>query len=149
MRHEKSFYSSKQIQSKAKVDSGGPCKGCDCAEVGNSDVLEKTEGLKYKDPQEMLTDLYETGRDIMARKNHDYRGGSGDPYANFRGSVQFDIDPIIGIMLRMQDKMMRIKTFVEKGELKVKNEGIKDALVDITNYTALIWGIINESETKP
>lgn len=102
---------------------------------------------QYPDPTEMLADLYSSGLSIMEKKNHDYRGGSGDPYANFRGSVQFDIKPIIGIMLRMQDKMMRVKTFAEKGELKVDNEGVKDALIDITNYTALIWGLINEAKS--
>lgn len=103
---------------------------------------------EFNDPTDMLADLYQAGLSIMEKKNHDYRGGSGDPYANFRGSVQFDIDPIVGIMLRMQDKMMRIKTWVEKGELKVDGEGIKDALVDLTNYTALIWGLVNESKTE-
>ena len=100
----------------------------------------------YPDPTEMLADMYQSGLAIMEKKNHDYRGGSGDPYANFRGSVLFNIDPIVGIMLRMQDKMMRIETFVEKGELKVENESIKDALIDLTNYTALIWGLINETK---
>jgi hypothetical protein len=83
------------------------------------------------------------GRDIMSAKNHDYRGGSNsDPFANFRGSVSLGIKPIIGILLRMQDKMMRIKTFAEKGQLKVKGEGIDDALYDLINYSVLIKGII-------
>jgi hypothetical protein len=86
------------------------------------------------------------GRAIMMEKNHDYRGGSGDPYANFRGSRFIGIHPITGILLRVQDKMMRIKTFVEKGELKVQDEGIEDALVDVQNYMDLIYGLIKEEK---
>lgn len=81
---------------------------------------------------------------IMEDKNHDYRGGTGDPYANFRGSTSLDIHPVVGILLRIQDKMMRIRTFVEKGELKVKGESIDDALMDMINYTVLIKGLIEE-----
>ena len=86
-------------------------------------------------------DLCQAGKAIMAKKNHDYRGGTGDPYANFRGASLLGINPVTGILLRMQDKIMRVKTFAEKGKLKVDNEGVKDALVDIVNYSVLIWGL--------
>jgi hypothetical protein len=85
----------------------------------------------------------------MMKKNHDYRGGDdNDPFANFRGSTSLGIQPILGILLRVQDKLMRIKTFEEKGELKVKGEGIDDALIDVINYMVLIRGMI-EMDSKP
>jgi len=90
------------------------------------------------------TKLCDKARKIMEDKNHDYRGGSGDPFANFRGSTQFGINPVVGILLRMQDKMMRIKTFCEKGQLKVKGEGVEDAILDLINYSVLMKGIIDE-----
>jgi hypothetical protein len=40
---------------------------------------------------------------------------------------------------------MRIKTFDEKGELKVENEGVEDALIDVQNYMDLIYGLIKEA----
>ena len=100
--------------------------------------------MEYASPFECLEELHDEARRIMEAKNHDYRGGSDDPYANFRGSTSLGIEPILGILLRVQDKMMRIKTFTEKGQLKVKGEGVKDALVDVTNYMALIYGLIKE-----
>jgi hypothetical protein len=100
----------------------------------------------HANPLFCIAELEEAGRDIMMEKNHDYRGGSGDPYANFRGSEILGIHPIIGVLLRTQDKIMRIRTYVEKGMLKVKGEGIKDALVDTRNYMGLIWGLIKEEE---
>ncbi len=87
-------------------------------------------------------DLCQKARDIMVAKNHDYRGGTGDPFANFRGSTTFGIHPAVGILLRMQDKQMRIKTFVEKNALMVKGEGIDDAILDIINYAVLLQGML-------
>jgi len=100
----------------------------------------------YANPLWCKDYLHSKGREIMTKKNHDYRGGSGDPYANFRGSDNLGIHPIVGIMLRVQDKMMRIKTFVEKGELMVQDESIEDALVDVQNYMDLIYGLIKEGK---
>lgn len=100
-----------------------------------------------------LLDLHDelcgSAKALMTRKNHDYTSGSGDPFANFRGSSYLGIDPVLGVMLRMQDKMMRVRTFVEKGELKVKGESIKDALIDLINYTVLMYGIIEEGKVTP
>ena len=101
---------------------------------------------EYFNPQECLDELHAKCKAIMAAKNHDYRGGSGDPYNNFRGSINLGIDPIVGILLRVQDKLMRIQTFADKGQLKVKGESIEDALMDVTNYMALIFGLVKEKQ---
>jgi len=93
-------------------------------------------------------DLCTRGKEIMTSKNHDYTGGGGDPFANFRGSTALGVDPIVGILLRVQDKMQRIKTFAEKGELKVKGESVKDALIDTINYMILIGGLIEDSQEE-
>lgn len=90
--------------------------------------------------------LHQESRSIMVSKNHDYRGGSNDPYANFRGSREFDIHPIVGIMLRCQDKFKRIKTFVERGTLAVRDESVKDAVLDVHNYMDLVYGLILEAQ---
>jgi hypothetical protein len=80
----------------------------------------------------------------MSRKNHDYTSGSGDPYANFRTAEQLGVHPAVGIMLRMGDKMQRIRTFAERGELKVDGEGLEDAVVDCINYAVLAYGLLLE-----
>lgn len=95
---------------------------------------------------EFHKELTKQAFDIIEAKNHDYRGGTGDPFANFRGSTVFGIDPIVGILLRMQDKMMRIKTFAEKKQLLVKGEGVRDAILDIINYSVLIAGMLEEQQ---
>lgn len=99
----------------------------------------------------LQTHDYITGKAkaLMMAKNHDYTSGSGDPFSNFKGSKLFGIHPVIGMQLRQQDKMQRVKTFVEKGELKVKGEQVLDAIVDQINYLVLQYGyIIQQQQDK-
>jgi hypothetical protein len=85
----------------------------------------------------------------MRAKNHDYSGASGDPFANFRGSEYLGINPVLGMMLRQQDKMMRVRTFVQKGQLAVASETVKDAILDQINYLVLQYAFItSESPAK-
>lgn len=81
---------------------------------------------------------------LMEGKNHDYRGGSGDPFANFRASLTLGIDPRLGILIRMSDKLARISTFIHKGTLKVKDEGVRDTVLDLINYSVLLQAMIDE-----
>lgn len=83
--------------------------------------------------------------EIMKRKNHDYTSGSTDPFANFRMSEMIGIHPVLGILLRVMDKIKRIQTFVDKGKLEVNNESVRDAIEDCINYFILIEGMIIES----
>lgn len=97
---------------------------------------------------EELLKLHETicddARSIMRAKNADYSGASGDPFANFRGSTALGIDPVLGILLRCQDKFQRIRAFAAKGELQVKDEPVDDAIRDVVNYMVLLAGLVNE-----
>jgi hypothetical protein len=120
-----------------------PCCTIDDFDAWNDEEPEFLKG-GYPNPLFCKDELHKAGRDIMIKKNHDYRGGSGDPYANFRGSTNLGIDPILGILLRVQDKIQRIRTFAVRGMLKVKGESVKDALIDTQNYMDLIWGLIKE-----
>lgn len=101
---------------------------------------------------ERLFDIHDAycshARAIMEAKNNDYRSGTGDPYANFRGSVALGVNPITGILLRIQDKLCRVATFASKGELMVKGEGVDDALRDVINYCVLIGGLIDEDHIQ-
>jgi hypothetical protein len=90
--------------------------------------------------------LCNEAREIMKRKNQDYTGGSSDPFANFRGSLAMGIEPEIGLMLRMTDKMQRAKAFVANGTLAVSTEGIEDIGHDLINYSILLTGLLLERQ---
>lgn len=84
--------------------------------------------------------------ELMRRKNHDYTSGSGDPYANFRTAQSFGVHPAVGIVIRVGDKLQRIRTFAEKGTLQVQHEGLRDACLDVINYAILAYGLLTEDE---
>lgn len=82
-------------------------------------------------------------------KNSDYTGGKGcdNPFANFDGSTEFGIDPLIGVAIRMQDKFQRLKAFCKDGELSLDTKGdtIRDIYRDLIGYSLISLGIIERS----
>ena len=85
----------------------------------------------------------------MQTKNSDYTGGKSavDPFANFRCSKVLDIHPVHGILLRVMDKIKRIHSFVNDGELQVPNESVEDACDDIVNYAILAKAMLLEERS--
>lgn len=76
------------------------------------------------------------------KKGHDY-GGANDPYANVRASAEFGVDPWIGALVRMNDKITRLKSFIRQGNLV--NESAVDSIQDIAVY-AVIMRILYEEQ---
>ena len=59
---------------------------------------------------------------IFSDKNKDY------------GSA-YDVDGIVGIVIRLGDKLKRLKNISENGySIVVKDEGLNELLLDIANY---------------
>lgn len=102
-------------------------------------------------PREILFDLHERlcqkGLEVMYAKNHDY-AQCNDPYRNFRLAENLGVSPLLGILIRMGDKLARAAGFAATGVLKVKDESIDDTLVDIINYTVLFSGMLKEEQEK-
>lgn len=94
-------------------------------------------------------ELTNKAREIMAKKNHDYSGASGEtPFANFMVAEQLNVTSAEkGMILRITDKLMRIITFLNSGELKV-SESVEDACVDNINYFILLAGLMKERAEK-
>lgn len=92
-------------------------------------------------------DLCEKGRELMARKNADYANGA-DPFHNFRMSRLLHIPEAKGVLLRMQDKMARMVSLIDRGDLKVKEESISDTILDLINYSIILCGLLEEMKTK-
>lgn len=87
-------------------------------------------------------------RETMVRKNHDYTDGSSDVFANFRDGEDMGVSAAKGLMLRVGDKMKRIKTFLNRGELMVRDETPLDSIHDIINYMILLKGLLKESSEQ-
>lgn len=82
----------------------------------------------------------------MYKKNADYAGNDGlEPFANFTRVEAMGICTTEqGFLVRMTDKMSRLSSFVECGKLSVENESFKDTIVDIINYSVLMYSYIND-----
>lgn len=53
---------------------------------------------------------------------------------------------MLSILIRMMDKMQRVRSFVELGELKVQAETVDDAFLDIVNYAILAQGMLKDEK---
>jgi hypothetical protein len=48
----------------------------------------------------------------------------------------------------MVDKIQRIKSFIKKGKLEVKNEGVEDAVMDVIGYSLILIGMLENDRRK-
>tara|TARA_R100000700_G_C3114763_1_gene106251 strand:+ start:230 stop:538 length:309 start_codon:yes stop_codon:yes gene_type:complete len=79
---------------------------------------------------------------LMRAKNHDYSGGkdASDPFLNFTRVERLGItDTKTGFMVRMTDKISRLITFIQNGSFKTKDEALKDTILDLINYSILLY----------
>jgi hypothetical protein len=87
--------------------------------------------------------LKEAG-ELHDKKQMDYGRGQ-DPFANVNASAEFGVKPWIGAYIRLNDKITRIKSFIEKGNLV--NESLEDSLRDVIVYAAIAL-VLYEQENK-
>lgn len=86
--------------------------------------------------------------EIAKKKNADYTGAATNPFSNFTSVEVLGIKTEVGFLTRMFDKMKRIASFVENGELQVKDESVKDTLRDLANYSCLLAGYIESKKSE-
>ena len=94
---------------------------------------------------ELFYELLNKMRQVHDAKRHDYADVE-DVFKNFRTSELAGIPAWKGVAIRIGDKFSRLMSFVKQNELKVKDESIRDTLIDMANY-ALICAILYD-ETK-
>ena len=80
---------------------------------------------------EQMTEIQRTALELFARKNADY----GDAFAKYG---------IIGVLMRIEDKIQRSLSITKNGVNLVNDEGIKDTLLDLHNYAAMALMLIDE-----
>jgi hypothetical protein len=78
-----------------------------------------------------MTDVQQEALELFTRKNADY----GDSFATFGP---------IGVIVRMQDKINRLVSVSKKEVSFVKDESLRDTLVDLHNYSAMAIMLLDE-----
>ena len=93
-----------------------------------------------------FNDLLDQIKKIHADKNHDYATDE-DSLSNLKMcKTLIGIPSWIGVVVRLCDKFCRIAEYAKKKELKVKEEGIKDTLIDMAVYSLLAIILMEEEE---
>jgi len=90
--------------------------------------------------------LSEQAHALMERKNDDY-ANSEYAFANFKHSEIAGVPMELGVIVRMSDKMSRIANLIKKGgEGSVKEESMRDNIMDLKNYAGILDGILVDKE---
>ena len=80
---------------------------------------------------------------LMMAKRKDY-SGDDDPFRNLRSSEVHGVEPWRGTMVRLQDKLARIRSVMEADGVMEVDESLIDTFADIHNYTDIIAGLVWE-----
>jgi len=106
----------------------------------------KGDGIQHEQRPGSLPflDLLEELRTLHLSKSQDY-GSESDPLANIRQGAEFvGIEPWRGCMVRVADKVQRLKTYCRTGRLV--HEGVRDTLLDLAAYSLLAIVLVDEGK---
>ena len=76
------------------------------------------------DRVEQLKQIQSDALELFKKKNADY----GDAFAKFG---------VVGVLMRIEDKIQRALSISKSGVTLVDDEGLKDTLLDLHNYAAM------------
>jgi hypothetical protein len=69
--------------------------------------------------------------ELFKKKNSDY----GDAFAKYG---------LVGVLVRMEDKIQRVLSIKKSGIHLVSEEGLRDTLIDLHNYSAMALLLLDE-----
>lgn len=98
-------------------------------------MLSRDELLK------LHASLTANARSTMAKKNQDYATDQ-DVFRNFR------MFGGLGILVRMSDKLSRLRSYEERGTFSVEDEGLKDTIEDLINYAVIYYAFHKEQQPE-
>uniref|UniRef100_A0A6C0B7X3 Nucleotide modification associated domain-containing protein n=1 Tax=viral metagenome TaxID=1070528 RepID=A0A6C0B7X3_9ZZZZ len=80
---------------------------------------------------EQMKKIQADALELFSRKNADY----GDAFAKYG---------VIGVLMRIEDKIQRSLSITKNGVNLVNDEGIRDTLLDLHNYSAMALMLLDE-----
>jgi hypothetical protein len=81
---------------------------------------------------DQLKAIQQDALELFAKKNADY----GDAFAKYG---------VIGVLMRIEDKIQRSMSITKNGVNLVNDEGIRDTLIDLHNYAAMALMLLDTS----
>ena len=89
--------------------------------------LEETASSRVSQMQSIQNE----GLELFKRKNQDY----GDAFAKYG---------VVGVLVRMGDKIARLQSISTKSVSLVDSESLRDTLIDLHNYSAMAIMLLDE-----
>jgi Nucleotide modification associated domain 1 len=86
--------------------------------------MNRTEQMKL---------VQQNGLELFVKKNIDY----GDAFAKYG---------VIGVLMRIEDKIQRCLSITKNGVNLINDEGIRDTLLDLHNYAAMALMLLDEEK---
>ena len=80
---------------------------------------------------DQMKEVQRTALELFAKKNADY----GDAFAKFG---------VIGVLMRIEDKIQRALSITKSGVTLVDSESIRDTMLDLHNYAAMALMLLDE-----
>jgi hypothetical protein len=80
---------------------------------------------------EQLKEIQSQALTLFTKKNSDY----GDAFAKYG---------VVGVLMRIEDKIQRALSITKNGVTLVNDEGIRDTLLDLHNYAAMALMLLDE-----
>lgn len=81
---------------------------------------------------EQMKTIQKEGLELFMKKNADY----GDAFAKYG---------VIGVLMRIEDKIQRSLSITKNGVNLVNDENIRDTLLDLHNYAAMGLMLLNQN----
>ena len=82
-----------------------------------------------------MVKIQQEGLELFKKKNQDY----GDAFANYG---------VIGVLVRMGDKISRLESITTKQISLINTESLRDTLIDLHNYSAMAIMLLDEDKKK-
>lgn len=79
-----------------------------------------------------MIQVQQTALELFKKKNADY----GDAFAKFG---------VIGVLMRIEDKIQRSLSISKNGVTLIDDEKIRDTLIDLHNYAAMAIMLLDEN----
>lgn len=91
--------------------------------------------METKNRVEQMKQIQKAGLELFTKKNTDY----GDAFAKFG---------LIGVLMRIEDKIQRSLSITNNGVNLVDDESIRDTLLDLHNYAAMGLMLLDEKNDR-
>ncbi len=91
-------------------------------QMNRAEQLNRVEQMKI---------IQKEALELFSKKNIDY----GDAFAKYG---------VIGVLMRIEDKLQRSMSITKNGVNLINDEGIRDTLIDLHNYAAMALMLLDE-----